>query len=232
MRKIIKNNQQAELLRSIILKSKAFVGWKKKTSEYKNVKNFIINKLCVQKMTSKVKIFSALKHNWRASKEADHKWKLALGHRAISLLKNGLKSWHLKAHTAKKVRTNFVKIQVKNHRNIKSQAFKQLRNRFKHEYSINRSLEQRVALLKRNKREKIFREMVETVDDSLFEKSLEKRSQFFFGYWGAREFFKKAFLYTSMKKQERINIEKADNFRLRKLLGKSFYTLVEYYNHN
>jgi hypothetical protein len=66
-------------------------------------------------------------------------------------------------------------------------------------------LEQRVALLKRNKREKIFRDMVETVDDSLFEKSLNKRSEFFFGYWGAREFFKRAFLYTSSKKQQRIN---------------------------
>lgn len=89
-----------------------------------------------------------------------------------------------------------------------------------------------MQLLKRNKREKIFRDIIETVDDSLFEKSLEKRSQFFFGYWGAREFFKKAFLYTSIKKQERSNIQKADHFRFKRLISKGFYTLVDYFNDN
>jgi hypothetical protein len=58
-------------LRTIILKSKVFIGWKKKTIKYRNVKEYIIHRLCVQKMQSKVKIFTSLKTNWKAKKEAN-----------------------------------------------------------------------------------------------------------------------------------------------------------------
>jgi UDP-N-acetylglucosamine 2-epimerase len=87
-------------------------------------------------MKSKVQVFSVLKKNLKTNKEENRKWRLALGHRAISLLKSSIEKWASKTKQIRTLRHNFVKIQFKNQKRIKEKAFVTLRNRFKKEYAI------------------------------------------------------------------------------------------------
>lgn len=137
MKEEIKLVERADELRTIILKGKAFVGWKKKTTIYRNVKEFIIHRLCLQKMRSKVTVFSVLKHHWKIKKQESKNWKMALGQRAIFLLKGSLQTWHKNASRLRTMKRNFVKISLKNQKSVKSNAFKLLRRRFNEEYAIN-----------------------------------------------------------------------------------------------
>jgi uncharacterized protein YerC len=85
--------KKAVELRKLILLSKAFLALKNKTQHYKRVKDFIIHNLCMQKMKSKIKVFSILKTNYRDTVDDNRKQTLAMGHRAITLIQKHLKKW-------------------------------------------------------------------------------------------------------------------------------------------
>lgn len=69
---------------------KIFQGWRKIVERYLRVKEYIIHKVCLQKMTAKHRVFKGLKQHTLAIKDEHKKWVIAVGFWAARLLGSSL----------------------------------------------------------------------------------------------------------------------------------------------
>lgn len=211
------------------LVNKSFFAWKRTIKYRVSVKNFLVRRLTRKKISSKLLIFSILKRNYENVKNVEKNYSKAVGFHTLGLLKKSLRGWKLFAK-GKKILKKKEKILVEGQSTklkkisffIWFEALRQsidLKNR-------ERELKEYITL---KRRRAAFHAFIDKAEDYQIERNLEKRSNYFFSYWGAREFFKRAFAYVEIKKEQRLKQELADTHYQQMMIKKCFYSLVNGY---
>lgn len=89
---------------------RSFFAWFQMVRKYSRVKEYIIHKLCIQKMTAKLVVFREIKSHAVAIKKEHADWRISIGFCAANLLSYHLGVWKQKAQRAAKNRSNFFEV--------------------------------------------------------------------------------------------------------------------------
>lgn len=209
------------------LLAKSFIGWKRTMNFRASMKNFLIKRLTRKKIKSKLLIFSILKENYRNVKRKQLNHSKAIGYHTRNRLFKTFKAWKSRTKKRLTLEEKGRILQEKQQMKLKKvsliiwyEGFQQILDLKERETQLKEYL-----LLK--KRREAFYTFMERAEEFQTEKNLEKRSNFFFSYWGAREFFKKAFDFVEIRKEQRQKHQIADFHYRQTVFRKIFYFLAQ-----
>jgi len=209
------------------LLTKAMYSWRSTIEFRKAFKRFVLKRIARQKMKSKFAIFSVIKSNYEVIKSAERSWNKSLNFYKERRQNRFFVAWRDFARTKSLFKTKENYIMSRHYQNVVAGCLQHWMT----EYSERISLRHREEFLKERimigRKKQAFIQFLACIEEFSYEKSLERRSNFLLGIFGARRFFNKANVLVHINRALKVGNKIADEHYYLTSLQKGFFGLID-----